>query len=256
MGPPGGSGKTPEMVYGYHAVREALRSGHRPLLKVLLSRRDAQTAELVTLARSAGVRVHFEPKAALDRLVPSGKHQSVVALVGARQYADVEDMFVRATERGEPALILILDGVQDPFNFGAIVRTAEAAGAHGVCIPDRRAVGLTPAVAKTSAGAIEHLPVAAVTNISRLIEDLQTRGLWVYGFDAGARKPYLDLDFKGPMALVLGGEGSGIRRGVLEKCDERARIPMHGRIASLNVSAAAAVVLFEAVRQRQLSGSE
>lgn len=257
MAPADGNGNPSEIVYGCHAVREVLRAGTRPLLKILLARRDAQTAEIAQLARAAGVTVHFEPRPALDRLAPAGKHQGVVGLVGAKRYVDVEDMLTMARRRAEPAFIVILDGVQDPHNFGAVLRTADAAGAHGVCIPERRAAGLTPAVAKASAGAVEHVPVASVPNVSRLIEQLQGQGVWVYGFDADAKKSYLDLDLCGAVALVFGGEGTGIRRGVLDKCDERARIPMRGRIGSLNVSAAAAVVLFEVARQRgKVSGSE
>lgn len=251
MAPAAGSAETPELLYGLHAVREALRSGARPLLRLLVIRLDRQFAELVRLARSAGIPVHVEPRPVLDRLVPDGRHQGVVGLVASKRYADPKEILAYARARGEPPFLVILDGVEDPHNLGAVLRTAEAAGVHGVFIPERRAVGLTASVAKASAGALEHLQVARVANVSRLIEALQAEGVWVYALAADSQKPYTDLDLRGPLALVLGGEGKGVRPGVLEKCDERVRIPMLGQVSSLNVSAAAAIVMFEAVRQRR-----
>lgn len=239
------------LLYGLHAVREALRSGSRPLLRLLVLREDRQFAELVRLARAARVPVHVEPQQALDRLVPQGRHQGAIAFAASKQYADQEEMLRLARERSEPPFLVVLDGLEDPQNLGAVCRTAEAAGVHGVFIPERRSVGLTGAVAKASAGALEHLRVGCVPNVSRLIESLQVEGLWVYAVDPAASKPYTALDLKGPLALVFGGEGKGIRPGVLDKCDDRACIPMYGQVASLNVSAAAAIVLFEAVRQRK-----
>lgn len=250
MAPPGGSGDTPAYLYGIQAIREALRSRTRPVLRLCVVRKDGHFAELVRLAREMGVPVHVEPRAALDRLVASGKHQGALAVVGAKPYVEVEDILAHARARQEPPCVVLLDGVEDPHNLGAVLRSAEAAGAHGVCIPERRSAGLTGTVAKTSGGAVEHVMVACVTNLSRLIERLQDSGLWVYGLDADASKAYTALDFRGPCALVFGGEGTGIRPAVLAKCDERAAIPMRGKIGSLNVSAAAAVVLFEMVRQR------
>lgn len=251
MAPPGGSGDTPSYLYGIRALREALRSRTRPILRLCVIRKDGQFAELVRLAREAGIPVHLEPRAALDRLVPSGKHQGALAVVGAKAYVEVEDILASARERQEPPCVVILDGIEDPHNLGAILRSVEAAGAHGVCIPERRAAGLTGTVAKTSGGAVEYVRIACVPNLSRLIEQLQDSGLWVYGLDADASKRYTELDFQGPCAMVFGAEGTGIRPGVLAKCDERAAIPMRGRVGSLNVSAAAAVVLFEMVRQRE-----
>lgn len=251
MAPAAGSAETPELLYGLHAVREALRSGARPLLRLLVIRLDRQFAELVRLARSAGIPVHVEPRPVLDRLVPDGRHQGVVGLVASKRYADPKEILAYARARGEPPFLVILDGVEDPHNLGAVLRTAEAAGVHGVFIPERRAVGLTASVARASAGALEHLQVARVANVSRLIEALQAEGVWVYALAADSQKPYTDLDLRGPLALVLGGEGKGVRPGVLEKCDERVRIPMLGQVSSLNVSAAAAIVMFEAVRQRR-----
>lgn len=254
MARPGGSGDAPACLYGIHALKEALRSRTRPLLKLCVIRKDGQFAELVRLAREAGVPVHVEPRAALDRLVPSGRHQGALAVVGAKAYVEVEDILACARARREPPCVVILDGVEDPHNLGAVLRTAEAAGVHGVCLPDRRSAGLTGTVAKTSGGAVEYVRIACVTNLSRLIEQLQHSGLWVYGLDAGATKGYTELDLAGPCAMVFGAEGTGIRPGVLAKCDERAAIPMRGKVGSLNVSAAAAVVLFEMVRQRSGGG--
>ena len=250
MVPAVGSGNTHELLYGLHAVREALRAGTRPLLRILVIRQDRQFADLVRLARSAKIPVHLEPRPVLDRLVPEGKHQGVIGLVAAKVYADQEEIMGYARVRNEPPLVVILDGIEDPHNLGAVLRTAEAAGAHGVFVPDRRSVGLTGTVAKASAGALEHLRVGRAQNVSRLIEGLQAAGLWVYAVDLAASKPYTALDLRGPIALVFGGEGQGIRPGVIEKCDDRARIPMRGQVASLNVSAAAAIVLYEVVRQR------
>ncbi|MER3422522.1 MAG: 23S rRNA (guanosine(2251)-2'-O)-methyltransferase RlmB [Nitrospiraceae bacterium] len=250
MVPAAGNGDAPDVVYGIHAVREALRAGTRPLLRLLVVRQDRQFADLIRLARAARVPIHVEPRQALDRLVPDGKHQGVIGLVVAKQYDEPEAILDAAREQGQPPFIVILDGIEDPHNLGAVLRTAEAAGVHGAFIPERRAVGLTGTVAKASAGALEHLRVGSVGNLSRLIEFLKSKGLWVYALDPSSEKSYTALDLRGPLALVLGGESRGIRPGVLEKCDERVKIPMLGQIESLNVSAAAAIVLFEAVRQR------
>lgn len=251
MEPVAGSARDSDIIYGLHAVREALRSGSRPLLRLLLTRQDHQFVDIVQLAKAARVPIHLEPRPALDRLVPHGKHQGVIGVVAAKRYAETEDILQVAKERAESPFLVILDGLEDPHNVGAILRSAEAAGVHGVFIPERRAVGLTGTVAKTSAGALDHLHVGCAPNLSRLIETLQSQGLWMYALDAQAEKLYTDVDLRGPIALVLGAEGKGIRPGVLDKCDERIKIPMHGHVASLNVSAAAAIVLFEAVRQRR-----
>lgn len=252
MAPAAGNDETSEVLYGLHAVREALRSGTRPLQKLLVLRQDRQFADIVRLARAAQVPVHLEPHAVLDRLVPHGKHQGVIGLAAVKQYAEVEEILKSARDRGEAPFLVILDGVEDPRNLGAVLRTAESAGVHGVLIPERRSVGLTGTVAKASAGALEHLLVGRVQNLSRLIESLQGEGLWVYALDAKAAKPYTSLDLSGPVALVFGGEGKGVRPGVRAKCDDEASIPMRGHLASLNVSVAAAVVVFEAVRQRSV----
>lgn len=252
MAPAAGNADAQEILYGLHAVREALKAGSRPLQRLLVIRIDKQFSDLVQLARSLHVPVHVQPSASLDRLVPDGRHQGIVAFAAAKAYQTEEAILARAAERDEPPLLVILDGVEDPHNLGAVIRTAEGAGVHGVFIPERRAAGLTSVVAKVSAGAIDHMPVARVTNTSRLIESLKTVGVWVYGVEPSASKLYTDVDLRGPVGLVFGGEGTGIRPGLLQHCDERIRIPMRGHVQSLNVSASAAVLLFEAARQRGL----
>jgi 23S rRNA (guanosine2251-2'-O)-methyltransferase len=222
---------------------------------VLVLRTDRQFSEIVQLARARQVPVHIEPQPAFDRLVPDGKHQGVIAFVAAKSYSNTEDILQRAKERGEPPFLVLLDGVEDPHNLGAVLRTAEAAGAHGVFIPERRAVGLTSVVAKVSAGALDHILVSRVGNLVHLIDDLKKAGVWVYAVEPSAQKLVTQIDLSGPVALVFGGEGQGVRPGVLQQCDDRVSIPMKGKVESLNVSAAVAVTLFEAVRQRGESGS-
>jgi len=250
MAPAAGNDSQAELLYGLHAIREALRAGTRPLQRLLVQRTDRQFAEIIQQAKARRIPVHIEPPAAFDRLVPSGKHQGVIAFVAAKPYSSTEDILEQARRRGEPPFLVILDGVEDPHNLGAVLRTAEAAGVHGVFIPERRAAGLTSVVAKVSAGALDHMLVSRVGNISRLIEDLKEAGIWVFGLDPSASAYFTGIDMTGPIALVLGGEGEGIRPGVLKGCDGRVSIPMKGKVGSLNVSAAAAVTLFEAVRQR------
>lgn len=255
MAPAAGSVDQPELLYGLHAVREALRAGTRPLQRLLVIRTDRQFSELVQLAKGKGIPVRIELPAAIDRLVPDGKHQGVIAFVAAKAYSSAEEILERARHRGEPPFLIILDGVEDPHNLGAVLRTAEAAGVHGIFIPERRAVGLTSVVAKVSAGALDHMLVARVGNLSRLIEELKEAGIWVYGVEPTASTRYTGIDMTGPIALVLGGEGVGVRPGVLKECDDRISIPMKGKVESLNVSAAVAVVLFEGVRQRDAKGA-
>ena len=239
------------ILYGLHAVREALRAGSRPLQRLLVLRADGQFADLVSLARAKSVPVHIEPRPAIDRMVPHGNHQGVVGIVAAKAYSEKDDILAFAKSQQQPPLLVILDGVEDPYNLGAVLRTSEAAGVHGVILPERRSVGLTALVAKASAGALDHMHVARVRNLSRTIEGLQQAGMWVYGFAPASPKNYTALDYRGPVALVLGGEEKGIRHGVMEKCDDTVHIPMCGHVASLNVSAAAAVALFEVIRQRR-----
>jgi len=249
-----GSANQTDLVYGFHAVREALAAGARRFQRILVTKApgDRRCDEVLRLARAAHVRVDVQPRPALDRLVPDGRHQGVVGVLLAKAYTEPEEIVAYARERGEAPLVLLLDDVQDPRNVGAVLRTAEAAGVHGVILPDRRSPGLTPVVAKASAGGVEYLRVARVTNLGRAIQWLQDEKLWVYALDPGATQLYTDLDLRGPVALVLGGEGKGVRSGLLEKCDGRVKIPMLGHVSSLNVSAAAAIVLYEVVRQRRL----
>ena len=204
-------------------------------------------------AKAQHIPVHIEPHPAFDRLVPGGNHQGVIAVVAAKAYSTTEEILALAHHKGEPAFLVILDGVEDPHNLGAIVRTAEAAGVHGVFIPDRRAAGLTSVVAKTSAGALEHMLVARVVNLTRLIEELKAAGLWIYGVEPSAPADFTAIDMTGPIGFVFGGEGGGIRRGIAQECDGLVTIPMKGKVESLNVSAAVAVTLFEGVRQRRLA---
>lgn len=243
------------MLYGLHAVREALRAEARPLQRLLVIRMDKQFGDLVHMARARHIPIHVQPLASFDRLVPGGNHQGVIAYAAAKEYASEEAILAKAAQKQEAPLLVILDGVEDPHNLGAVLRTAEGAGAHGVFIPERRAAGLTSVVAKASAGAIDHIPVARVINTSRLLETLKEAGVWIYGVEPTATKLITEVDLTGPVGLVFGGEGKGIRQGVLQHCDERIRIPMKGQVQSLNVSASAAVTLFEAVRQRNLSAS-
>ena len=239
------------VVSGIHPVMEALRAG-RPLERVLVAQGAGgpRVQAVIDLARQAEVPVRFEPRASLDRLAGTAAHQGIVALGAAKKYAELDSV---ATPRA--GLLVILDGVEDPHNLGAIIRTAHAAGAASVVIPERRAAGLSPAVARAAAGALEHIRIARVTNLVRTLVDLKQRNIWVYGFEASAPKSYLDLDYTVACALVLGGEGRGLHRLVREACDEVGQIPLYGPVQSLNVSVASAVVLYEAARQRHTQRS-
>ena len=232
---------------------EALRGRRRPVERVAIARgaRIARFDELIREAKAARVPLVRQPATALDRAAGGRNHQGVVAWVGAARYASLDDVVTRLRDR---SLAVLLDGVEDPHNLGAIVRTAECAGAAGVVIPERGAVGLTEAVAKTSAGALEHLPVARVTNLATAIEALKAADVWVVGLEAEAPKAYTEYDFVGPTALVFGGEGRGLRRLVRERCDLLLSIPLYGAISSLNVSVAVGVVVYEA-RRRLVAGS-
>jgi 23S rRNA (guanosine2251-2'-O)-methyltransferase len=232
------------ILSGIHPIVEALKA-RRPLERVLVAQGAGgpRVQEIIDLARRASVPVRFEQRSALDRLAGSSAHQGVVALGAARQYADLEQ-----AASGE--LIVVLDGVEDPHNLGAIIRTAHAAGAASIVIPERRAAGITDVVAKAAAGALEHLPVARVTNINRSLEDLKERGFWIYGLDERGEQDYDRVDYGSPTAFVLGGEGKGLHEQVRKHCDMLIRIPMAGKISSLNVSVAAGVVLFEWKRRR------
>ena len=243
---------------GIHAVREALQAG-RALERILIARgrHGERLEELVQLARARGVPVRFEDRSQVDRLAGTREHQGVVALAAARQPLGLEDLLGKGT-RPEPPnrLFVLLDGVEDPQNLGAIIRTALAAGADGVVIPERRAAGLTESVARASAGALAHLPVARVNNLARAMEELKEAGYWLVGLEERAEKSYTEADFTGRVAIVLGREGKGLHELTRKLCDFLISIPTTGPVRSLNVSVAAGVVLFEAVRQRSKQKSE
>src|SRR5580704_8225304 len=245
-----------DRLTGIHAVKEALEA-QRPIDRIAIAkgRQDTRVEEIVQLARKQGVPVRFEDRAQLDRIADSKDHQGVVALAAARRAATLEDMLARANEnQGGMGLIVLLDGVEDPHNLGAIVRTALAAGAHGVVIPERRAAGLTDTVARASAGALEHLPVAKVTNLVRTMEELKEAGYWLVGLDEDGGKNYTEVDYASPTGIVLGSEGKGLHELTRKRCDFVVKLPTTGPVKSLNVSVAAGVVLFEALRQRSNRG--
>ena len=234
------------ILVGIHAVLEALRAG-RSFDRVVVSKGAGgeRIQEVVDLCRSASVPTRFEPRASLDRLAGSSAHQGVVALGAAHRYASLDEIPSGAK------LLVVLDGVEDPHNLGAVIRTAHAAGAAALVIPERRAVGITDVVAKAAAGALEYLPVVRVGNLNRALEILKERGFWIYGFDERGQSIYDETDFASPSVFVLGGEGQGLHHQVREHCDLIMRIPLEGRIASLNVSVAAGVVLFEWKRRQK-----
>ena len=245
-----------QQLEGRNAVSEALRAG-REMDKVFVASgsTDAGLNRLAAAAKEAGAVVVSVDRRKLDAMSQTGAHQGIIATIAAHEYAAVEDILQLARDRGEAPLLVICDEISDPHNLGAIIRTAECAGAHGVIIPKRRAVGLTATVGKTSAGAIEYLPVARVTNLTAAIKELKARGIWVFGTTAGGNTALYDADLRGPAAIVIGNEGQGMSRLVAEQCDFEVSIPMNGRISSLNASAAAAILLYEAVRQRRSEGS-
>lgn len=236
------------MLVGRNPIREALKAG-RPMEKLLVADGDLSGAgrEIIKLARTAGVVVQIVDRSRLDQIYPA--HQGMLAYVAAVPYTPVEDMLAAAKERGEAPFIVALDGITDPHNLGAIIRSAECAGAHGVVIPERRAAGLSPAAAKAAAGALNHMPVARVKNLNRTLEDLKAAGLWVVGAAMDGENAWT-ADLTGPVALVIGSEGDGISRLALEKCDRVVSVPVKGHIDSLNASVAAGVLMYEILRQR------
>jgi 23S rRNA (guanosine2251-2'-O)-methyltransferase len=247
-----------DLIYGPNAVLEALRAGKRQIetITILESARPDRLKPLIDLAREKGVPVHRVPRLDLDRTLGDVRHQGVIARVAAARYADADELLDQLDTkvgRADPPLVLALDGVEDPRNMGSILRTAECSGVHGVFIAERRAVGLTSVVAKVAAGALEYVPVARVTNLVRLIDQLKERNIWVVGAAAEAKQSYTDWDWKLPAAIVLGSEGHGLHRLVREHCDTLVRIPVVGKLESLNVSVAAGVLLYEVRRQRTLN---
>ena len=240
------------MIEGRNAVIEALRAG-TAIDKIYLAKgeTDKTLGHIASRAREAGVVVVEADRRKLDAMSRTHAHQGIIAVAAVREYASVEDLLQAARDRGEPPLLVVCDELSDPHNLGAVIRTAECAGAHGVIIPKRRSAGLTAVVAKTSAGAVSHLPVARVANLPSLLKQLKKEGLWIFGAAADGPVSLYEADLKGPAAIVIGSEGSGMSRLVAETCDVLVRIPMKGKLNSLNASAAAAILLYEAVRQRR-----
>jgi 23S rRNA (guanosine2251-2'-O)-methyltransferase len=243
--------KLMEKLTGIHAVREALAAG-RPLQTVIVGRgrHGDRLDEIVRLAKSSGIPVRFEDRMQLDRAAGTREHQGVVALVAARGATSLEDLLARSASGEGPGLLVLLDGVADPQNLGAIIRTALAADAGGVIIPERRSAGVTEAVARASAGAVAHLGVARVTNMSRTMEKLKESGYWLVGLDERSERPHTEVDLTAAVGLVFGGEGKGLHELVKSRCDFLVSIPTRGPVRSLNVSVAAGIALFEVVRQR------
>jgi 23S rRNA (guanosine2251-2'-O)-methyltransferase len=242
-------------IFGVNPVLEALRAKRRAIREITIANgaKDARLSELIELSRAEHIPVHYAPRQHLDRATGNAVHQGVVARIAAAEYTDVDELLESIDQlgrNGTPALVVVLDGVEDPHNLGAILRTAECTGVNGVFVPERRAVGLTETVGKASAGAIEYVPVARATNLSRLIDQLKERNLWVVGTAADASTDYTGWDWTRASAIVMGSEGSGLHRLVREHCDALVRIPVWGQIESLNVSVATGIILYEALRQR------
>ena len=233
-------------------MTEAIKSG-RSIDKILMQKdAEGSAKKIASMARENGLTLQYVDKIALDKLCPGRPHQGVAAYVAAKAYADLDDIFEAAASRGEDPLIVLLDGLEDPHNLGAVLRSCDGAGAHGVVIPSRRAVGLTETVAKASAGAIEYVPVVKVTNLGQCVDKLKERGVWIAAVDMDGEN-YSDAKLTGPLALVIGGEGQGVSQTVRNKADYIVSIPMKGRVNSLNASNAAAILLYEVDRQRTLA---
>ncbi|TFE23855.1 23S rRNA (guanosine(2251)-2'-O)-methyltransferase RlmB [Cohnella luojiensis] len=241
-----------EYLAGKHPILEALKAG-RAINKIFMSNQAQRhlVQPIMEEAKARGIVVQQVDKSKLDRLVPDLQHQGVVAQAAAVAYAEVDELLARAAQRGEAPLIVLLDEVEDPHNLGSVLRTADCTGVHGVIVPKRRSAGLTAVVAKTSAGAVEYVPVARVSNLVQTMEKLKEGGLWIAGADAGAKEGFYETNLTGPLAIVIGNEGQGLSRLVRERCDFILSLPMVGQINSLNASVAAGVILYEVVRQRQ-----
>ncbi|MGD0443603.1 MAG: 23S rRNA (guanosine(2251)-2'-O)-methyltransferase RlmB [Edaphobacter sp.] len=241
-----------EVLYGLHPVEEAIRSGSRQLdhVSVARERRDDRLEQLIDLCRTAGVRVSMEPRDQLTRLARTDAHQGVLAVVRERKFLGIEDLLA-PSEAGQHRFFLALDGIEDPHNLGALLRTADGAGVDGVILPERRSAPVTATVAKTSAGASEHVRIARVTNLVRALEKMKQKHVWVLGLDERGTPDYTEYDFRSDCVLVLGREGAGLHDLVKKTCDHLLRIPMAGQVSSLNVSVAGAIVMYEAMRQRR-----
>jgi 23S rRNA (guanosine2251-2'-O)-methyltransferase len=243
-----------EYIIGKNPVIEALKS-QRDINKILIAEgsQRGQMQQITQLAKEGGVIVQFVPKKKLDQIT-DGNHQGVLAYIAAYQYAELDDLFAAAEKSGEPPFFLLLDEIEDPHNLGSIMRTADAVGAHGIIIPKRRAVGLTATVAKASTGAIEYIPVVRVTNMARTIDELKERGVWIAGTDASGAEDYRRFDATLPLGLVIGSEGKGMGRLIRDKCDFLIKLPMAGRVTSLNASVAASLLMYEVYRKRHPLG--
>ena len=239
-------------LYGVNPVRELLRAGGEAPSELWLAagERSRALSELAEAGRARGAKVREAPRDKLDRLAGTDRHQGVVAVVSDYRYHELDELLAAARAAGAPPLLVVLDGIEDPQNLGAVIRSAHALGAHGVVIPKDRAAGVTPAAAKASAGAVEHCPVARVTNLAQALERLKEAGVWTVATDADAEDPISGVDLTVPTALVIGSEGAGVRPLVRRTCDRVARIPMQGKVGSLNASASAAIALYEVLRQR------
>jgi 23S rRNA (guanosine2251-2'-O)-methyltransferase len=239
------------LIEGRNAVLEALRAG-RAIDKIYIAKGDVDKTlgHIASKARDAGTVVVEADRRKLDAMSATGAHQGVIALAAVREYCTVEDILAVAEQRGEPPFVIVCDEITDPHNLGAVIRTAECAGAHGVIIPKRRSAGLTAIVGKASAGAAEHMAVARVANLSAALKELKEHGLWIYGTAADGENELWKTDLTGPVCIVIGSEGEGMGRLVAETCDVLVRIPMHGKVSSLNASAAAAILIYEVLRQR------
>ncbi|MBP1967423.1 23S rRNA (guanosine(2251)-2'-O)-methyltransferase RlmB [Paenibacillus aceris] len=243
-----------EYIGGKHSVLEAIRAG-RTINKIWIAENAQKqfAGPIVAEAKNLGILVQFTDKRKLDQMVEALQHQGVIAQVAAYEYVEVEDILAKAKALGQDPFILILDEIEDPHNLGSILRTADCTGVHGVIIPKRRSVGLTATVSKTSAGAVEYVPVARVTNIAQTIEQLKEQGVWVAGTDVSAAQDVYKANFSMPIALVIGNEGKGVGRLIKERCDFLVKLPMAGHVNSLNASVAAGVLMYEVVRQRNKS---
>ena len=239
------------IIEGRNAVQEALRAG-QAIDKIYIAKGDVDRTlgHIASTARDAGIVVVETDRRKLDSMSATGAHQGIVALTAVREYCSIDDILKVAKERGEDPFVVVCDEISDPHNLGAVIRTAECAGAHGVIIPKRRSAGITAIVGKTSAGAASHMAVARVPNLPAALRELKENGLWIYGTAAGAKNELWKTDLKGPLCIVIGSEGDGMGRLVAESCDFLVSIPMHGNISSLNASAAAAILMYEVVRQR------
>lgn len=242
-----------DKIEGRNPIIEALKSD-REIDKILIAKGAIQGSiqKIIGMAKDKKVPIQYVERRKIDDLSQSNNHQGIIAFVAAHEYVEVEDILKVAEDRGEAPFIIILDEITDPHNLGSVIRSADAAGAHGIIIPKRRAVGLTAVVAKTSAGAVEYMGVAKVSNISQTIEYLKEKGIWIVGADVDGEKTYYHNDLTGKIALVIGSEGKGLSRLVKEKCDFLVNIPMKGKVSSLNASVAASVLMYEVIRQREI----